>query len=125
MKNHLLLIGIDNYNYFPKEISYLPTCVKDIVDFKYVLLEKYHFEQENIIELLDENATNENIQLKLENYSKNLDETTNLIIYFSGHGGFRKGTQKGYWIPSDGLNTEFTTWIPNETIIEIVKKNKC
>jgi hypothetical protein len=81
--NYLLIIGIDHYPRFSEPGNRLTTCVKDVTDFKYVLLEKYHFENENITELLDSQATSSNIQIALESYSKNLSESSNLIIYFS------------------------------------------
>lgn len=90
MNNHLLLIGIDRYKNFTGEGRLLTTCVKDVLDFKFVLLEKFYFDSDNIVELINENATNNNIQNELENFSSTLTSTDNLIIYFSGHGGLKK-----------------------------------
>ncbi len=120
--NHLLIIGIDSYPKFSKPSDRLTTCVKDVTDFKYVLLEKYEFDRENIVELTDANATNINIQNALEKYVQILDKNSNLIIYFSGHGGLRKSTQKGYWIPTNASEEDYSTWLPNEVILESVKK---
>lgn len=122
--NHLLLIGIDKYPHFVSPGNNLSTCVKDVTDLKYVLLEKYFFDIENVVELLNSNASNISIQKILENYISKLDETSNLVIYFSGHGGLRKSTKKGYWIPYDANEEDYTKWIANETILEILKKIK-
>ncbi|MGO4878792.1 caspase family protein [Pedobacter psychrotolerans] len=120
--NYLLLIGIDKYPKFLHPGNLLTTCVKDITDFKYVLLEKYFFEEKNVIELTDGRATNLNIQKSLESYIKKLSVNDSLIIYFSGHGGIRSETDKGYWIPGDADENNFSTWISNETILDILKK---
>ncbi|PKB18043.1 NACHT domain-containing protein [Flavobacterium sp. 5] len=122
MRNHLLLIGIDRYPKFIGEGSLLTTCVKDVQDLKFVLLEKFFFENDFITELINENATNLNIQNELENYSQILDENDSLIIYFSGHGGFKKSANRGFWIPSDGHQDNHTNWLGNETILDLVSK---
>lgn len=122
MRNHLLLIGIDRYPKFKGEGSLLTTCVKDVQDFKYVLLEKYFFENDFITELINENATSINIQNELENYSQTLNEKDSLIIYFSGHGGLKKSSDRGFWVPSDGHQENTTNWIGNETILNLVSK---
>lgn len=122
--NHLLLIGIDNYPNFTPPGEKLATCVKDIIDFKYVLLEKYYFENENVIELINTEANNINIQKTLEDYTIKIGTDSNLVIYFSGHGGLRKATNKGYWIPSDADENNYANWLANETTLEIIKKIK-
>ncbi|MEO6978611.1 MAG: NACHT domain-containing protein [Mucilaginibacter sp.] len=119
--NHLFLIGIDEYPYFKPPANILTTCVKDVTDLKYVLLEKFFFEEGNVIELLNWHATNTNIQTVLEKYSADLDESSNLVIYFSGHGGLRKPSKKGYWIPYDATDSDYSKWLANETILELVK----
>jgi len=120
--NHLLLIGIDKYPLFDAPGNNLTTCVKDVTDLKYVLLEKYFFEEENVVELLNGSATNINIQKALEKYILELDKNSNLVIYFSGHGGLRKVTNQGYWIPSDADEEHYSKWLANETLLQIVKK---
>lgn len=68
--NHLLIIGINNYPKFEHPKNILPSCVKDVIDFKFVLMEKYFFEKENIDELIDDKATN----LKYKKHLKNMLE---------------------------------------------------
>lgn len=120
--NHLLLIGIDNYPNFEPPGNKLTTCVKDVTDLKFVLFEKYFFESRNTRELIDDKATNVNIQTQLELYMSELDSNSNLVIYFSGHGGIRKPTEKGYWIPYDADEVNYSNWLSNETVLEIVKR---
>lgn len=116
-RNHLLLIGIDRYVHQKK----LNSCVRDCEDFKGVLLEKYDFISENIVELYNEGATNKRIQDELKRCVKSLQDSDNLIIYFSGHGGLEKSTERGFWIPVEA-SEEYTTWIPNETILFLLKQ---
>lgn len=120
MKNKLLLIGVDKYNFHTE----LPNCVKDITDLRNILLEKYEFAESDIWELYNEKATNKNIQDALSGYGKTLNREDNLIIYFSGHGAYNLAEERGFWIPYDGTK-DYTSWIPNETIIAFIQRINC
>ncbi|WP_028888982.1 caspase family protein [Tenacibaculum ovolyticum] len=120
MPNKLFIIGIDNYTNHGK----LSTCSKDVLDLKNTLLESYDFAENSIYELLDSDATNKKIQDALRGYSRSLTEEDNLIIFFSGHGEYSEQEERGFWIPFDGTK-EYTTWIPNETIIAFINNLKC
>ncbi|MBW7941318.1 MAG: caspase family protein [Candidatus Kuenenia stuttgartiensis] len=118
--NHLFLIGIDKY----REHKLLNCCVKDCIDIKDMLIDKYDFSVENTVELYDYFATNFAIQEQFRRYSSQLTDSSNLIVYFSGHGGLDKRMNKGFWIPSDAKKEDYTTWITNETILDYVGKLK-
>ena len=120
MKNKLLIVGIDKYINHQN----LNTCVRDVIDFKNILLEKFDFEESDVYELLNEKATNKNIQDALRGYSRTLNKEDNLIIFFSGHGSYSSTEERGFWIPYDGTK-DYTTWVPNETIITFFKNMKC
>lgn len=120
MGNKLFIIGIDKYEHHEK----LSTCKKDVLDFKNVLLDSFDFSESSVYELIDENATNKKIQDALRGYSRTLKDDDNLIIFFSGHGSYSSHEERGFWIPFDGT-TEYTTWIPNETIIAFINNLKC
>lgn len=120
MSNKLLLIGIDKYTNHKE----LYTCAKDVIDFKNALLEKYDFIEGDVYELINEKATNKKIQDALSGYVKTLNEEDNLVIFFSGHGSYNVAEERGFWIPVDATK-EYTTWIPNETIITLINKIKC
>lgn len=119
MSNKLFTIGINKYESQRK----LKSCARDVSDFKNILLEKFNFKESDSYELLDENATNKNIQDAFQGYIKTLTHEDNLIIYFSGHGSFDQHTQIGYWIPVNG--TDYTTWISNEILISFLDNLKC
>jgi hypothetical protein len=118
--NHLFLIGIDKY----KNHKQLNSCVRDLIDFKSVLLEKYDFEQSKIYELYDAEATNKRIQDTFKGYIKSLDENDSLVIYFSGHGGLEKTTDRGFWISQEADSEDYTTWLPNETLHAFIQQIK-
>lgn len=119
MANKLFTIGINKYE-SQKELK---SCVKDVIDFKNILLEKYNFKDSDTYELFDENATNKKIQDAFKGYIKTLTNEDNLIVYFSGHGGFDIDTKIGYWVPVNG--TDYTTWISNELIVNLLDNVKC
>ncbi|MDI1234098.1 MAG: caspase family protein [bacterium] len=120
MSNKLFIIGIDKYTNHKQ----LKSCVRDVLDFKNILLEKYYFNEENVYELLDEKATSINIQDALNGYSKATSTEDNLVIFFSGHGGMDIKSDRGFWIPAEG-SREYTSWIPNETVITLINNIKC
>lgn len=120
MKNFLFLIGINTY----KNLQMLSNSVKDVTDFKNILFEKFDFIESDTYELINEDATNIKIQDALGGYVSSLKEDDNLIIYFSGHGGLTQKDDRGFWIPIDATDL-YTTWIPNETILESIRKMKC
>ena len=120
MSNKLFIIGINEY----KHHTHLKSSVKDVTDFKNILLEKYHFNEENVYELLNDNATNKKIQDALNGYRRTITNNDNLIIYFSGHGEYDEKSDRGFWIPVDG-GVDYPSWIPNETIITLLNKINC
>jgi len=97
MANKLILIGIDQYLY----LKPLNNCVKDAQDLKDILLEKYDFEDWNVTELYDHNATSKSIQDLLMRSANTLSVTDNLIVFYSGHGHYDDDHGRGYWAPSD------------------------
>lgn len=120
MSNKLFLIGIDKY----VNIKALNSSAKGVIDFKTVLLERYHFNEEDVYELINDKATNKNIQDSLNGYVKTTTINDNLVIFFSGHGGYDEKSERGFWVPVDG-GLDYTSWIPNETIIAILNKINC
>ncbi len=119
MSNYLFIIGINKYI----NQNELFSCIKDCIDFKNILLEKYEFEIKNVYELYDENATSIKIQDAFRNYIKQLTEDDNLIIYYSGHGQFDDVSNTGFWVTHESNN--YTDFIPNQTIVNYINNLKC
>lgn len=98
-----VVIGIDTYRYWPK----LNYAVNDAKAVRETLIQKYHFKPENIISLLNEEATREKILSTLGDFLGNPDtikKEDRVFIFFAGHGTTRKlpsGRDLGYIIPVD------------------------
>jgi len=93
--NYILGIGINDYEVCPK----LNNAVKDVQDFIHLMTQSFDFKSENVTVLFDEEATRDNILQTLDDLASKLTDTDNLIIYFSGHGEYKKSQNNGYWIP--------------------------
>ena len=111
-KNYLLAIGIDQYEHVGK----LKNCVGDARAFVEVLEAHYGFSRKNIKELYNEDASQENIIEELEQLSETLGEKDNLIVYFAGHGIYKKRTQMGYLVPVGGKREKVASLIFNGRI---------
>ncbi|OJX37091.1 MAG: hypothetical protein BGO87_15110 [Flavobacteriia bacterium 40-80] len=119
MSNHLFLIGVNEYQYQ----NNLSSSVKDCVDFKDVLLEKFDFEEQKVYEIYNENATNKKIQDAFRGYIKQLTEDDSLIIYYSGHGEYDDISNTGYWVTHEG--SDYTSYLPNYLIVNFINYMKC
>ena len=113
-KNHLFAVGIDNYS---DGIRPLSNCVRDALRIADVLKAKYHFE--DILTLMDQKATLENIIEELAVYTEKLTEQDNLIIYYSGHGYLKNGI--GYLVPADAKNGKIYGLLNNEQLKSYIK----
>lgn len=115
-KNHLLVVGINNYKYWPK----LNNAVKDANDIVTVLMNKYNFEFSNVTLLKDEQATRSNIYNGLRGLIEKINPQDNLVIYFSGHGFFDQLLNEGYWIPVEAQVGSTGEFISNTEILRIL-----
>lgn len=118
MPNKLFIIGINDYQHQKQ----LKSCVKDVVDFKNLLLEKFDFVETDLIELLNKDATSKKIQDSFSELISTLTEADNLIIYFSGHGSYNSATDIGYWVPTEGY--DYSNWLANDLITTYIEKMK-
>lgn len=118
-KSYLLIIAVDKYKYWKS----LSNPVKDARDLKKVLMEKYGFEQQNVFELYNEEASPENIREAFESLKNKGTNVDNLLIYYSGHGYYDPSFDLGYWVPSDGRTNSgsVSTYIPNDAIRNYIK----
>lgn len=95
-KNYAFLIGINSYS---GKWEQLKNPINDVMKLDSVLRFGYGFDE--IITLLDSQATRENILTKLDWFGDNLDENDNLLIYYAGHGSYNKKQKRGYLVPID------------------------
>jgi len=116
-KNFLLVVGINNYEYWP----HLNNAVKDANDLAGTLMGLYNFDFSNVTVLRDEQATRSNIYKTLRNYISQVAPADNLVIYFSGHGHFDELLNEGYWIPYEAHTNEEGDYLPNSSILKIIE----
>ena len=114
-KNHLLLIGINDYVHHTK----LNYAVRDCENLCKVLMSKYRFDSEDITKLYNEEATRSNIIHALRNYGDNLGSNDTLLMYYAGHGIVDKGGN-GYWIPVDAVDE--SSFLYNQRIVAYIKQ---
>ncbi len=108
---YALIIGIDNYK---GEWSVLNNAVNDAKTIENLLKNNYKFDYFKT--LYNEKATRVNIITELELLVKNVKETDNVLIYYSGHGEFKQELNKGYWVPIDALTASTSYYISNSDI---------
>jgi hypothetical protein len=96
---HALLIGVDKYCNLDKKYE-LGGCVSDAQLMKNILCTYYGFEEQNITELHDAQATRDNILAAMNALVEKVDKDDIVAFHFSGHGSRRtardqtKGTGK-------------------------------
>lgn len=114
--NHALIIGINQYDKWPD----LKSPVKDAEAIQKVLIGKYNFKKSNITLLTDntkQKPTLTNILNSLGEYSDELTEKDNLLIFFSGHSK-EENDGETYWIPKNGKKKTKLTWLKHSAISE-------
>ena len=104
-----LLIGINDYQY----ASPLAHARSDAEGIRNALVNTFHFGEENIQLLLDENATRTSI---MENYlalANRVEPNDRVVIFFAGHGHTLKNRrgETGFLLPADGTLDDLSTLI--------------
>lgn len=115
--NYLLLIGINEYQYW----NPLFNASKDTRDVKEILQKKYTFEEANIYEVYNGDATAKGILSKIVEVKEKMSGMDNLLIYFSGHGFYNADIDEGFWIPVDAHKGEETEYLANSTLLKYLK----
>ncbi len=116
-KNHLLLIGINDYEHWPR----LTNAMNDISDVKRILTDKYQFRDENIYTVANDKATLENIHNAFQDLRAKVGEKDNVLIFYSGHGFYDRDLDEGYWIPVDAASGKTTDYLPNSNLLKYIK----
>jgi hypothetical protein len=101
---YALVIGINRYAQFPQ----LETPLNDAKSIGQVLQTEYGFV---VQQLLDTDATREQILRALDHYRNSLAEDDNLLVYFAGHGFNDTKISRAYWLPVDAEKDTFSNWI--------------
>lgn len=99
-----VLVGINDYKFLPP----LRGCVADVSLQRELLVNRFGFERENILEIVNSNATRTGIEAALQEYLPNLVKPGDgVIFHFSGYGTQVKSggvleTAENALIPIDG-----------------------
>lgn len=109
-----LIIGINQYA--DPRIPTLTTAVTDAEGVRDVLTERYGFEPQKVITLLNEHATRENIEEALIRLGEQTTEHDSVLVYYAGHGQYNRNNKLGWWIPVEAVGRKRGTFIANATI---------
>ena len=84
-KKLALLIGVDKYR--SRSVSNLRGCVNDIDDMEHLLMNRFDFDDNQVLRLTNENATRTNIIQAFEQHLiDKADASTAVVFHYSGHG---------------------------------------
>jgi len=108
---HALVIGNDHYRNLPD----LGTARSDASAVAAVLEKRYGFKTTLLLD-----ADRYTILSALNRLRKELDEDSNLLIYYAGHGELDNRNLRGYWLPVDSETDSSTNWISNVAITDIL-----
>ena len=88
--------------------------IREADSLRAVITREYTFDPKNV--QVVKNPTREAILDSLEAVARRLGPEDNLLVVYSGHGGFDEAGREGYWLAADAANSRKSTWIPNESI---------
>ena len=121
---YALIVGINEYQ--DSNLRNLQYAVSDAEAIRSILIDGYHFPEDNVILLKDKRATREDIMASLSRYIEDdIEENSQLLVYFAGHGTTigNEFNQLGYLLPHDakiGSQREtYSTGIPMDDIQRI------
>jgi len=113
---YALIIGVNDYDDI--NIPDLDKPVADAEALKNVLASLYTFDENNITFL--KNPTRSKFVNELDRLAGQLGSEDNLLIFYAGHGYWDDFKEIGYWMPSDAVVGDHSTWIRNSTIKEYI-----
>ncbi len=107
-----LIIGINEY----KHTSPLGYAVSDAEEIQEILIKELGFDKENVICLIDKEATKTNILKAFHSFtSEDVQVDDRVLVFFAGHGHTKTGFrgEVGYLVPHDadmGDSSSFIRW---------------
>jgi uncharacterized caspase-like protein len=110
-KYYALVIGIDKYS---GQWPSLSNAAHDASGIAEELRNDYKFDK--VTTLLDKDATRANIIRQMEWLTENIKKNDNVLIFYSGHGDYKKTLNKGYWVPVDAQSESTVDFISNSDI---------
>jgi formylglycine-generating enzyme required for sulfatase activity len=120
-----LIIGVNKYPNMDKD-KQLEAARVDAEAVAKLLVERYGFPKEKMVELYDEQATRKGILRAFNNLKRRLTDKDSLFVYYAGHGEYEESKDKserrkrvdgmGYWIPSDAEVDDPSSYIFNSQV---------
>lgn len=115
-----LIIGIDQYQSVPK----LETAVRDATAIRDVLLDRYSFSRNRIVELYNAQATRSSIESALYQIGRDAGKDDSVLIYYAGHGQYDEDGHLGWWVPVEAQAKNPGTFITNASIRDYINGMK-
>lgn len=117
-RNFALFIASQAYD--DPSIPQLENPISDAVKLKLLLKNNYGFKDENIFTSF--NPERSDIRQKLHQLTEELKPDDNLVIFYAGHGIWDKTEKKGYWLVTDALRSDKSTWLLNKEVLDLIAK---
>jgi hypothetical protein len=108
---HALIIGNDNYEYLPN----LRSATNDARSIEEVLSKQYGYKTTLLL-----NATRQDVLTQLYNLKQTLTDSSNLLVYYAGHGEMRDA--KGHWLPVDAKPDNQANWISTQQVTDLISQ---
>jgi hypothetical protein len=119
-KYYALIIGVKDYK--DPSINSLDKPIEDANSLYQILIGNYSFEKQDVSFL--KNPTRDELFESLEQLSKKVKPTDNLLIFYAGHGYWDETRNQGYWFPSDAKRLNRSTWLTNADLKEYISAIK-
>jgi formylglycine-generating enzyme required for sulfatase activity len=115
-----LIIGIDNYH------SALPlqTAVRDAMEVRDDLSQRFRVRRERLIELFNEQATRQNIANALFRLRDEATPDDIVLIYFAGHAQYDMDGRLQWWLPVEGTPQAPETLLTDAAIQQELRGRK-
>ncbi|MFW1764847.1 hypothetical protein ACG9X2_05175 [Acinetobacter bereziniae] len=121
--NKIIAIAIDDYKSHPS--GNLNNCLNDIQSIIDILLNKYEYDDSEIIMYTKpEQTTLSYLSSNLSQEFFNSLPSDSILIIYAGHGEYDDNLNIGYWYCSDSEPSDPTTWFNLNHLITIFLKSK-
>ena len=107
-----LIIGNNEYRDSEARWSPLKTALSDARSLQKLLKTSYGFTDVQLLE----NATRKEVLEAMEGLARRAMPDDHILVYYAGHGFMDMDTEKGFWVPVDGVGLDNSTFLRNSTI---------
>jgi tetratricopeptide (TPR) repeat protein len=115
-KYYALIIGVNDYDH--PQVNDLDKPFDDANLLKNTLLSHYAFNNEDV--RLIKNPDRAQIYKELDDLSKKVGPSDNLLIFYAGHGYWDEQFKKGYWLLKDAAPENRASWFSNSDLKDYI-----